>query len=368
MSETVLDFSPEYPIIKVENLLYAHAGQDGPQGKAKFKTRASDFIVREVLSFEPEGEGTHAFLYIEKTNTNTEWLARQLARFVGVEAKEIGYAGLKDRNAVTSQWFSVNLEIIEEPDWNDFQLDGVKILSKTLHRKKLKRGAIKHNEFEIVLRDVQQTTDEALQNTITKIQSSGVPNYFAQQRFGHDYNNLTRGARWFKGEQKIKKRADKSMVLSAARSMVFNHMLSQRIQAVNWNELMEGEVMMLSGTHSIFPVPEIDNEIKKRFHQCDIHPTIALWGRGKLNSEKQLLALETDVANTLSKWCEGLERQGLKQERRSARLFPENLLIEFEDDSLEAIDSECHTKNITLTFSLPTGTYATAVLREIIQF
>ena len=372
MSETELDLSELYPIIKVEDLLYAHGDNSslqgkGPQGYAKFKLKASDFIVREKLSFEPEGEGTHAFLYIEKTNTNTEWLARQLARFVGVEAKEIGYAGLKDRNAVTTQWFSVNLEIIDAPDWDDFQLDGVKILKKTLHRKKLKRGAIKCNEFEIVLRDVENTSKEELTNKINKIQSSGVPNYFAQQRFGHDYNNLTRAARWFNGSQKIKKRADKSMLLSAARSMVFNQMLSQRIQSIGWNELIDGEIMMLSGTHSIFPAAEIDDEIKQRFHQGDIHPTAALWGRGRLNAEKQLLVLEQDVADTLSTWCDGLEKQGLKQERRAARLFPENLSIKFEDESSQSADSESAMKKISLSFSLPTGTYATAVLREIIR-
>ena len=363
MSETDLDLSEIYPIIRVEDLVYAHTAKNGPQGCAKFKVNAEDFIVRETLSFEPEGEGTHAYLYIEKTNTNTEWLARQLARFVGVEAKEIGYAGLKDRNAVTSQWFSVNLEIIDEPNWDDFQLDGVKILLKTLHRRKLKRGVIKHNEFEIVLRDAVDVTAEELNNKVNLIQLSGVPNYFAQQRFGHDYNNLTRGARWFNGSQKIKKRADKSIILSAVRSMVFNQMLSQRIQTTGWNELINGEIMMLSGTHSIFSAPEIDDEILKRFHQGDIHPTTALWGRGQLSSEKQLLASEQAVADNLSKWCDGLEKQGLKQERRAARLFPENLSIKFEDES-----SNDALKKITLSFSLPSGTYATAVLREIIQF
>ncbi|MCU7800636.1 MAG: tRNA pseudouridine(13) synthase TruD [gamma proteobacterium symbiont of Lucinoma myriamae] len=140
MSETENDLSRLYPVFKVEELAYV---QNAPQGSAKFKTNTADFIVRETLSFEPEGEGTHAYLYIEKTNTNTEWLARQLARFVGVEAKEIGYAGLKDRNAVTSQWFSINLEITDEPDWDEFQLEGVKILKRTLHRKKLKNEPIK---------------------------------------------------------------------------------------------------------------------------------------------------------------------------------------------------------------------------------
>ncbi|MCP3850128.1 MAG: tRNA pseudouridine(13) synthase TruD [Gammaproteobacteria bacterium] len=368
MSESILNLSEDYPLCKVEDLLYAQGGHEGPQGQAQFKVKSSDFIVREQLSFEPEGEGTHAFLYIEKINTNTEWLARQLARFVGVEAKEIGYAGLKDRNAVTSQWFSVNLEIIKEPNWDDFQLEGVRILKKTLHRKKLKRGAIKYNEFEIVLRNVENTTEDELKGRIAQIQSSGVPNYFAQQRFGHDYNNLTRGARWFSGQHKIKKRTDKSMVLSAARSMVFNEMLSHRIQTGGWDELMDGEVMMLSGTHSIFTVPKMDDETRSRFHQYDIHPTTALWGRGPLGSENQLLQLEQDVAQRLSNWCLGLEKQGLKQERRSARLFPENLSVKFEMDTGSLPASDEVRKNIILSFSLPTGTYATAVLREIIQF
>lgn len=356
MSETDLDLSERYPIVKVEDLAYAH---EPPQGYAKFKSSAADFIVRETLSFEPEGEGTHAYLYIEKINTNTEWLARQLARFVGVEAKEIGYAGLKDRNAVTSQWFSINLEISNEPDWDEFQLEGVKILKKTLHRKKLKRGAIKHNDFEIVLRNIEQTTKDKLKKAASKIQAAGVPNYFAQQRFGHDYNNLTRGAQWFNGAIKIKKRADKSMILSAARSMIFNQMLSQRIQQKGWDKLINGDIMMLSGTHSIFPAAEIDDVLQQRFHQGDIHPTAALWGRGRLTGENDLLILEQGVADTLAQWCAGLENQGLKQERRAARLFPENLSIQFAEDSLE---------KVTLTFSLPTGTYATAVLREIIQF
>lgn len=361
LSDAENDLSRLYPVFKVEDLAYAH---NAPQGRAKFKTNTTDFIVRETLSFEPEGEGTHAYLYIEKTNTNTEWLARQLARFVGVEAKEIGYAGLKDRNAVTSQWFSINLEITDEPDWDEFQLEGINILKKTLHRKKLKRGAIRHNSFEIILRDIEQITKDDLKNTISQIQSSGVPNYFAQQRFGHGYNNLTRAADWFNGTKKIKKRADKSMLLSAARSMVFNQMLSQRIEQTGWDKLINGDIMMLSGTHSIFSAPEIDDELRQRFHQGDIHPTAALWGRGQLTSENELLILEKKVADSLDKWCDGLEKQGLKQERRCARLFPEDLTIHFDGGTL----TKAALEKVTIAFSLPTGTYATAVLREIVQF
>lgn len=360
MPETDIELLSLYPLVKVEDLAYAYKR---PEAQADFKTKASDFIVRETLSFEPDGEGTHAYLYIEKTNTNTEWLARQLARFVGIETKEIGYAGLKDRNAVTCQWFSVKLEGIEEPDWDDFQLEGIRLLQKTRHRKKLKRGAIKHNQFEILLRNVKNTTLAALNKTIAQVQASGVPNYFAQQRFGHDYNNLTRAAQWFHGTKKIKKRSDKSMALSAARSMVFNQMLSQRIQQIGWKELIEGEIMMLQGTHSIFSAVEIDDEIKQRFQHGDIHPTCPLWGRGSLASERQLLALEQEVAATLANWCDGLEKQGLKQERRAARLFPKDLLL-----SIEEPVSDNSLEKIKLSFSLPTGSYATAVLRELLQF
>ena len=359
LSEATSQLASQYPVITVEELAYAHGK---PEAGAKFKVTSADFIVRETLSFEPAGEGTHAYLYIEKTDTNTEWLSRQLARFAGIEPRDIGYAGLKDRNAVTSQWFSVNLEGITEPDWDDFNIAGVTLLTKTRHRKKLKRGTIKHNQFEIVLRDVDKNKVPEINDRITRLNVSGVPNYFAQQRFGHAYNNLTRAADWFSGCKKIKKRADKSMILSAARSMVFNQMLSQRIHRVGWNELLEGEVMMLKGTHSIFSAQGIDDELLQRFYEGDISPTTALWGRGRLGSDKQLLALEQDIAETLSAWCLGLEQQGLKQERRAARLFPENLSIKVEDDL-----SKDSVQNVILSFSLPTGSYATAVLREIVK-
>ena len=353
MNDEASEIRPDYPIIKVEELAYAYGK---PDGHGCFKAQPADFIVRETLSFEPEGEGTHVYLYIQKTETNTEWLARQLARFVGIEAKEIGYAGLKDRNAITSQWFSVKLEGIDEPNWDELQLDGVTILKKTWHRKKLRRGAIKSNHFDIVLKDVQSVASDVLKQRIEQIQKEGVPNYFAQQRFGHDYNNLTRGARWFAGDIKIKKRTDKSMIISASRSMVFNQMVSQRLNQFGWNQLVNGDIMMLNATHSIFPAPEINDEILQRFHAIDIHPTAPLWGRGRLSSEQQLLQLEQEVADPLHKWCDGLEKQGLKQERRAIRLFPQSLSYTLEGTEL------------SLSFSLPSGAYATAVLREIIQF
>ncbi|MCU7835839.1 MAG: tRNA pseudouridine(13) synthase TruD [gamma proteobacterium symbiont of Taylorina sp.] len=353
MTETVELSDEQYAIVKVEDLVYVYGR---PEASAQFKLNSADFIVRETLSFEPEGEGTHAFLYIEKINTNTEWLVRQLARFVGTETRNIGYAGLKDRNAVTYQWLSVNLEGIEEPDWDNFDVVGCKIIKKTYHRKKLKRGSIKYNSFQIVLKGIEQKYRVEIDARIEQIKNSGVPNYFAQQRFGHDYNNLFRAVLWFRNGHKIKKRAERGIILSAARSMVFNYMLSQRIEKIGWNELLTGEVMMLDGTHSFFSAGIIDDELLERFMQGDIHPTSVLWGRGCLSSEKQLLELEQEKSENLSNWCRGLEMQGLKQERRAARLFPRDLLVSHSP------------QNSTLSFSLPSGCYATTVLREIVQF
>jgi tRNA pseudouridine13 synthase len=358
LSEEKLQLTEQYPVLTVENLAYAYGK---PDAQAKFKVQSSDFIVREVISFEPEGEGTHAYLYIEKINTNTEWLARQLARFAGIEARDIGYAGLKDRNAVTSQWFSINLEGIAEPEWDDFKLDGVTIVQKTLHRKKLKRGVIKCNQFAIILKDIDPDSIPEIQQRVSQIKASGVPNYFAQQRFGYDYNNLTRAADWFSGRRKIKKRLDKSMAISASRSMVFNQMLSQRLFQFGWSQLLEGELMMLDGTHSIFSPEKLDDEIQQRFIQGDIHPTTALWGRGSLNSGQQLLTLEQEVAKTLSAWCDGLEKQGLKQERRAARLFPADIIMSVNETGTPFL-------TIELSFSLPSGSYATSVLRELVNY
>ncbi len=365
----------EYPIIKVEDLAYVFTK---PEAFVEFKQSSEDFIVREILSFEPEGEGTHAFLYIKKTDTNTEWLIRQLARFAGVEAKNIGYAGLKDRNAVTYQWLSVNLEGIDEPDWETFDVTGCEIIKQTYHRRKLKRGSIKHNQFHIVLRELDVKYYDDISKKVEQIKHTGVPNYFAQQRFGHSYNNLSRAISWFRDGKKIKKRAERSIILSAARSMVFNQMLSQRIVQVGWNTLLEGDVMMLNGTHSVFLAESIDEGLLKRFAENDIHPTTALWGRGKLTSSKQLLVMEQAIAESLSNWCQGLENQGLKQERRASRLFPENLSISNEgfssvEDSnpvegSHSVEDSFKKLNVSLSFSLPSGSYATAVLREIVQF
>lgn len=336
----------------VDELAYVYGK---PQGRANFKARAEDFFVQEKLSFEPSGTGTHVYLYIEKKDLNTQWLARQLARFAHVAVKEIGYAGLKDRNSVSRQWFSLNLEVTEEPDWNCFELDGAKILLRSYHKKKLKRGSIRYNRFEILLRDIQQKDLSDIKHRLRLIQRTGVPNYFAHQRFGHHHNNLHRAIAWFSGQQKLNKRDEKSLVLSAARSMVYNIALSNRIAKAGWNRLLDGEVMNINTSRSIFSLGIIEEDIKVRFEKGEIHPTAPLWGKGQLQSQMQVLTMEQQLSADWSFWCQALEKRGLKQERRAIRLIPEDFTYKLQDN------------NLLLSFCLPSGCYATAVLREIVQ-
>jgi len=336
------------------NLAYAF---EKPKSKAVFKHIADDFIVKEQLPFQPDGTGTHVFLWIEKTSLNTMFVIELLAKFSGLAAKHIGYAGLKDKHAITSQWFSINLEGLSEPNWTEFSHPGVKIKKITYHKKKLKIGSVAANEFTIVLRNIEPLNTDEIENRLEKISHYGAPNYFGPQRFGINNQNISKAADWFSGKIKINQRAQKSIILSAARSFLFNQLLSQRISQYGWHQLISGEVMMLNGSHSIFTVPDAaDNEIQSRFDKQDIHPTLSLWGKGELMSQSELEILENSSLEQFPDWCQSLENKGLKKERRVMRILPQQLQYEWiKNDQLQ------------LRFSLPKGCYATSILRELVE-
>ncbi len=258
------------------------------------RSNATDFQVDEIQQFSPSGIGEHVWLHIRKTGENTDWVGGLLAKAAGVPRRDASYAGLKDRNAVTTQWFSVQMPGREAPDWQAVLPESVEVLAEKRHDKKLRRGALIGNKFTLVLRDFKGDESE-LEATIDRIKQQGVPNYFGTQRFGHNNFNIERAEKWFAGEFKIKDRAKRSIYLSAARSWIFNHILSARIDADNWDKAIEGDVFMLNGSKSCF-YEALNDDIIQRVIEHDLHPTAALWGRGRLASQGETQILESEIA------------------------------------------------------------------------
>lgn len=322
----------------------------------QLREKAVYFEVEEHLPFSPEGEGSHVWLYVQKTDTNTDWLAQEIARFAGVSPVAVGYAGLKDRHAVTSQWFSVNLQGLPEPDWLAFENEQIKIIKAVRHSKKLKRGALAGNRFRLRLTNI--TGDQEIwQSNLQTIAKQGVPNYFAEQRFGHFGNNLKKAEQWFAEGAEPKKRNQRSIIISAARSWLFNLVLAERIHQGNWNKMLAGDVMLLAGTRASYFVAETkDDVLEQRIKEMDIHPTGPLWGKGEAISKGDTLGLEQAVLTDWQDWQHQLEKLGLSQERRALRLFPQQFNWQFINET-----------SLLIEFELGPGSYATAVLRELAE-
>lgn len=335
--------------LTVTNWLYAYGS---PTSKGDIRTLPEDFIVEETLAFEPSGSGEHIFLQIQKTGENTEYVARQLARFANVRQRDIGFAGMKDRHAITTQWFSVWLPKGDEPNWGNFETTGFKILSVTRHARKLKRGALASNRFTLTIRQWQGDKNQTIEQ-LTTIKNHGVPNYYGSQRFGNGGQNVIKAAAMFQGEKVG--REQRSLYLSATRAFLFNHILSARIKQNSWATGLNDDVLMIEGSHSCFACENIDDAIQTRLTQNVLHATGALFGKNDSRVSGEALILENSVLEQYAELTNGLIAFGLENARRALRVNVSNLTWEFEDNILK------------LYFSLPAGSYATAVLREIIH-
>jgi tRNA pseudouridine13 synthase len=329
--------------------------QGQPYVKGRIRTSPEDFQVREVLDFPLDGSGEHVWLWVRKRGANTDWVAKQLAAQAKVPPGAVSYAGLKDRHAVTEQWFSVHLPGKADPDWSTDPQPDFTVLQAVRHSRKLRRGALSGNTFHITIRDLEGDPAE-LANRWRRITAVGVPNYFGEQRFGREAGNLERAEAMFTGQAKVRDRHQRSLYLSAARSALFNAVLAKRVIAETWNQALPGEVLMLAGSHSIFVANEVDETLRQRIAEFDLHPTGPLWGAGELPSGGAIRELEEEVAATLPLFCDGLAAAGLKQERRALRLIPKDAVLEFPDPG-----------SAVFAFDLPAGAYATTVLRELIE-
>ena len=322
----------------------------------RFKQAPEDFIVAEELPFELTGQGEHAWLHVRKRNNNTDWVAARIAEYAGVKKHAVGYAGLKDRFAVTTQWFSVYLPGREDVDWTAFQLDGVDLLEATRQQRKLQGGAFKQNRFSIRLRELDCDSNGSIEQVMQRcelIRQNGVPNYFGEQRFGHGLGNLVDAERMFSHKRKRIPRHKRSLYLSAARSWIFNTILSQRVGAGTWNRRIDGDVFMLDGRSACFR-DDGSTELDQRIDTGEIHPSAVLWGDGESMAAAECEALEAVVVERYPLFKQGLRDARVEQQRRAMRLPVKDL--EYRLDGGEPV----------LAFSLQAGSYATMVLREIV--
>ncbi|MAR73900.1 MULTISPECIES: tRNA pseudouridine(13) synthase TruD [Halomonas] len=321
----------------------------------RYRETPEDFQVEEDLGFAPEGQGEHLWLWIAKRDTTTARVASTLAHQCQVSRRDVGYAGMKDRTAVTRQWFSVHLAGREAPKDLDARLaaEGYVVEAASRHPRKLKRGVHRGNRFRLKLTG-EVARDPGLEQRFEALVSDGVPNYFGPQRFGHEGRNLSKACAVL--ERGWRKRDDREgMLLSAARSYLFNAQLAERLRRGCWREVLAGDVMMLEGTHSLFDVESPDDALKARLEQGDIHPAGVLWGTGGSRARERAEALEQDVLAEAPALCAGLEKARVKASRRALRVMPTEARLWRQGDA------------VWLEFRLPAGAFATAVLRELMD-
>ncbi|MBQ0936118.1 tRNA pseudouridine(13) synthase TruD [Ideonella paludis] len=321
------DASPLYTTLPHWPSAYPASGASGT-----LKVHNEDFVVTELPLQLPSGAGEHIWVDVEKNGANTVYVAQQLALAAGVNEWDVGYAGLKDRYAITRQWFSIYLPKGDTPDLTQLQHPEFKVLSQSRHVKKLRPGDLQGNRFRIVLREVSGER-QALEANLQAVAAQGVPNYFGAQRFGHDGGNVEQGRAMLAREIRVRNPKKKGIYLSAVRSFVFNEVLAQRIQQGQWGQTLPGDVLTDAG-----------------------QPTGPLWGRGRVSTTDDAQALEMRVAERHAALCSGMEFAGLEQERRALVAKPADMSWEWPQAD-----------QLVITFALPAGTYATTVLGEILQ-
>lgn len=329
-----------------------------PTAKGRIKVECDDFIVHEQLGFEFDDEGEHVCLYIEKRDQNTADVAHALQRFANIHSTGIGYCGLKDRRAITRQWFSVHCGVHHTPDWSQLESEQLRVIDCKRHRKKLRVGSHRANYFSINLRELSCDPAE-LAERLLQIQSGGFPNYFGEQRFGYDGSNIDAAYAMFERLKrrrpgKFKARGKDGFLLSASRALLFNKVLSERIKAGCWNQALEGDVLQLDGRNSVFR-QALDDTLRSRVAVGELHATGPLHGVGGMQPDEPALSVENQALATEPRLVQGLEGISMAAARRALRAFAVDLSWQLNDSELR------------LEFALRRGSYATSLIREIVQ-
>ncbi|MGE0969337.1 tRNA pseudouridine(13) synthase TruD [Klebsiella sp. WOUb02] len=326
-----------------------------PLGQGLLKASPEDFMVVEDLGFAPDGEGEHVLVRILKKECNTRFVADALAKFLKIHAREVSFAGQKDKHAVTEQWLCARVPGKEMPDLSKFQLEGCQVLEYARHKRKLRLGALKGNHFTLVLREVSHRDD--VEQRLQAIAAGGVPNYFGAQRFGIGGSNLLGALRWAESGAPVRDRNKRSFWLSAARSGLFNQQVSIRLKKTEFNQVVDGDALQLAGRGSWFvAAPEELAELQGRVDRRELLITAALPGSGDWGSQRDALAAERAAVADETQLQALLMREKVEAARRAMLLYPQQMRWNWWDDV-----------TVELRFWLPAGSFATSVVRELIN-
>jgi len=325
-----------------------------PVHRGVIKRSPDDFQVTEIAATSPDGEGAHLWLDIRRTDMNTAFAARTLARVAGVRERDVGYAGLKDRHARARQWFSIPAPPDDAALCDALQASGLDALAMVRHGRKLRRGALSGNQFTIRV-ELPDGPVTDLEARLERMRREGVPNYFGPQRFGHAGGNLERARAMLCDGVRVRDRHRRGLYLSAMRSALFNRVLAARVAAGSWNRLLPGEAVSLAGSSSYFLADEPVDDLQQRLSVFDVHPSGPLWGRGGTPARAQARAVEQEALVGQEKLMSAIETARVDASRRALRLKVEAL-------SARSEDGAC-----VLSFELTAGAYATVVLRELFQ-
>ncbi|QMI06362.1 tRNA pseudouridine(13) synthase TruD [Citrobacter sp. RHB25-C09] len=335
-----------------ENLTYLHGR---PQSTGLLKANPEDFVVVEDLGFEPDGEGEHVLVRILKNGCNTRFVADALAKFLKIHAREVSFAGQKDKHAVTEQWLCARVPGKEMPDLSAFQLEGCKVLEYARHKRKLRLGALKGNAFTLVLREISHKDE--VESRLHTIGAAGVPNYFGAQRFGIGGSNLQGALRWAQSDAPVRDRNKRSFWLSAARSALFNQIVSERLKKTDFNQVVDGDALQLAGRGSWFVATEEERaELQRRVDEKELLITASLPGSGEWGTQREALAFEQSAIAEENSLQSLLLREKVEAARRAMLLYPQQLSWNWWDDV-----------TVELRFWLPAGSFATSVVRELIN-
>lgn len=331
-------------------------------GRARIASVPADFRVTEQLGFSADGDGPHLLVEIEKMGLSTIEAMKRLATHWQVASQAMGYAGRKDRQAVSRQFLTlpwpVNADLPAPESIVDEADRALHVRSVARHRRKLRIGSLVGNRFELRLREVRGDRS-ALDRRLGQIARAGVPNYFGAQRFGRGGQNVAQASAWFAGKRRPRGRNERSMLLSAARSECFNQVLSARVEAGDWNQISLHDRVILDGRGSHFGVdPTALDNLQARCAGLNVHPTGPLPGtpRAGLVLSEVLKRRESALLQPLQGLIDGLIDKGVEADRRALRLRVAAMAWHWPSPD-----------QLSLTFALARGAFATTVLRELIE-